>query len=137
MDTLEIVKAARSGEIDSTWRVYVKAWSFEARLASQEDAESALALTFAGRLEDDDWRITVDDEDPRADTFVLWVRLWTVESEWKRAAYARAWAVAKDEEADESRCRVVERNSRAEHVLRAYGLQRLAPSTHPHDGGGA
>lgn len=125
MTTAEIVAATKSNEIDSTHRVYVRGWTFEVRVATEAEAQEAYEKTFAGRLRDGDWRITQDPEDG---THILWTRLWTVNSEWKRLAFAVEWADALIEEhgIPQVDVEVAERNSRKEHVLNSYGLMKLA-----------
>lgn len=125
LDTAGIVAATKSNEIDSTHRVYVRGWTFEARFATAAEAQEAYERAFKGRLRDGDWRVTQDVED---DTHILWTRLWTVNSEWKRETFAQRWSEALMEEhgIPAEDIEVVERNSRKEHVLNSYGLMKLA-----------
>lgn len=131
MDTAGIVQAAKRSEIDSTSRVYVRTWQFDSRHATGQDAQAYFEKTYGGRLREGDGRIVEDVEgadEQHPSTFVVQVRLWTVDSEWKRHSLAEAWGKAIREERDlsEDDVEVVGRNSRKEHMLRAYGVLKIA-----------
>lgn len=115
--TADIVKAAKANEINSTWRVYTKEWLPVWRDCMESGAQTMLAQKYEGRVKDEDWKITEDDEGM---DWVLSLRLWNVKAEWKTKeladTHALELAATTGEEPE-----VVARNSRKEHVLANYG----------------
>lgn len=126
LDTAGIVQAAKRSEIDSTSRVYVKVWQLDGRFDTEQAAD-LYAAKYAGRLKEGDLRIELDNEGHEP-SFVVYVRTWTVDSEWKRFSLADEFAKARRADLDlpEDDVEVVGRNSRREHMLNAYGTLKLA-----------
>lgn len=127
--TAEIARRARV-ETDATVRVYAKEWVMLSRRISQESAEQYLTINYAGRLHPGDSKIVVDDEGGIV-TYEVWAQLWNVTAEWKYGWQAEEWAglirMERSLPEDTDLVRVVGRNSRQEHALRAYG-KLLLPS---------
>jgi hypothetical protein len=120
----EIAEAVRHvRETPDTWKVYEKVWTRQGVYAAAPPAQAAFDVKFAGRVEDDDWRIVPVPWGPHAADRMVEVRLWTTVSEWKTRDLAEEWAVA--QAASDRQFRIVARSSREETLLREYGVKKL------------
>lgn len=121
-DTQGIIESVRTfRELDTTYRVYRKDWLLDGRFASQEAAQSHGEAVYAGRLEDGDIEVRADD----IGGWILWTKRWNVVGEWKTQEQAGAHLTELSTTTDHADLRIVARNSRAEVVLRNYGVLKL------------
>lgn len=110
-------------EIATTHRVYRKEWLTEFVAVTEEEAKT-YAAKFDGRLHEGDLKIV-----PTGKTWTLFVHQWNAAFEFKRESLAAAWREALiGEGADPEELRTVERNSRAETLLKNYGVLLLPKS---------
>jgi len=125
----EIVRETKN-EIQSTWRVYIKEWLRDDSDCTEESLTERFEAKYGGRLLDEDWRISGDDEFPSTPLeFFLEIRLWNVKGEWKDAVEAEEHARLLREVGGHPEAEAVPRNSRREHVLKSYG-KLLLKETH-------
>lgn len=118
-----MAEARKAAEIDTTTRVYRKDWLFDTRHTTEEGARIHFATKYAGRIIDDDWRITPA---PIGPGVYLEIRKWNILGEFKTQELAEEFvqtnrAVVPDTED----VRIVTRNSRDEHLLMDYGVKKL------------
>jgi len=122
-DSREISQAVKQvREIDSTVRVYKKTWMTEGRYPSEAAAQAAFDTKLEGRLHDGDWKVIPSDNGKH---FLLKINVWNVTSEWASAEAGEqfiATYLAKDPEAV---FEMVTRNSKREHELKAYSINKL------------
>jgi hypothetical protein len=116
-DRAETVRATKSTELPSTWRVYVKEWVFDSRHATRSAALKWFDSVYRGRFEEQDFRY--DEDLSRTRPYELWLRRWNLSGEFKHQQQAEAHAATRDD------TEVVSRNSRREHELKAYGVAKL------------
>lgn len=115
-------------ETRSTWRIYAKQWLFDSRHPSEEEAEDYAIAKYRDRLAGDEVRVEADDLDGK--TWVLWTHRWAVLAESKYEEFAVAYALACESDfgLPHEHVKVIQRNSRAEHVLLQHGVLKMAPS---------
>lgn len=124
-DTATIVRQAKSNELKSTHRVYVKEWLPEIKSPSEGTVRDYFEHRYEGRIRDEDVEFGYDEEQ---ELHYLNLRLWNVKAEWKDEALALAHAAeiigeqVNDQTPD---VEVVARNSRKEHLLASYGKLKL------------
>jgi hypothetical protein len=121
LDTKGITDAVKQvREIDSTARVYKKTWMTYGRFDSPEAAKAEFAEKYEGRVTDDDHDIYASDN---GRDFLLKLRVWNVVSEWNNLD--RAQKFVEDLPEDGAEYEIVTRNSKREHELKAYGINKL------------
>lgn len=115
-------EVATNVEAEDLWRVYRPEWLIVYVTEVDEGAEARAAEValdrFAGRIRADDCRVVIDET---AKVLQLQVRKPNMRGEFKHLTDASSY-VAEQEWDDTT---IVQRNSPADHELRAYGTKRL------------
>lgn len=97
-------------------RVYLPEWLLSWTAFTPEDCVAMFADRYAERVRDEDWKVARDDYSGR---YALLLRLPNLLAEFKTRARADEYA------ARYPGAVVVTRNSRAEQLLRDYGVKKL------------
>jgi hypothetical protein len=115
-----ISETKKAAEIETTWRVYRLEWVVAANLPTREAAEAHVAEKWEGRLPEKDIHI----QQVSTSQFMVYVRKWNVNAERKNESDALDFAadLLMNHAVPGTDLKVVERNSRDEHVLVQVGV---------------
>lgn len=121
MDRAESVRLIHEAEQQpAAWRVYVFEWTSQGWYGTREEAADR-DIEFDGKVHPGD----VDVRDDVLGGFMVWVKQWNVDSEWKHrgACEPRVKELLRSRKADE--IVVAARGSHEERALLNYGRVRL------------
>jgi hypothetical protein len=121
----EVISAAKeAAEIETTWRVYRREWVHVGTFESEEAAQADIAAKWVDRLPEEDIHI----QQVMTTSHALYVRKWNVAAEHKDESTALDYAadLLVNHNVPGADLKVVERNSREEHLLMQVGVLKQA-----------